>query len=203
MTELTDLPFEYPFRWGNKDLAKAAGIDTEARALLEQRDRDLEDYLASLDLSPGGGSTVEAFSYVIDFTTTITNESAVLAESSGSFATSGVSLSSDTITINLPAGTWLLGLNVSIDEASFDPTTGRYYLGFSPASVSPIWEYVGSVDYTELAAFITPTISGSVLVHQASAFTVKVDSYNAMDEPVYLYGTVWGVQQPTSTVTVV
>lgn len=41
------LPFEYPFRWRNGELAERAGVDREAAAVLEQRDRDLEDYLAA------------------------------------------------------------------------------------------------------------------------------------------------------------
>lgn len=47
-----NLPFEYPFRWRNEDLASMAGVTPEAAALLDQRDRDLEDFLAGL----GGGA---------------------------------------------------------------------------------------------------------------------------------------------------
>ena len=47
MTTPEGLPFEYPFRWRNETLAERSGVDLEAAALLEQRDRDLEDYLAA------------------------------------------------------------------------------------------------------------------------------------------------------------
>ena len=45
-----NLPFEYPFRWRNDDLAAGVGVSPEIASILEQRDRDLEDFLAG-----GGG----------------------------------------------------------------------------------------------------------------------------------------------------
>ena len=47
MTTPEGLPFEFPFRWQNEDLTRMAGVSPEAAALLEQRDRGLEDYLAA------------------------------------------------------------------------------------------------------------------------------------------------------------
>ena len=47
----TSLPFEYPFQWDNESLREGAGVSPEGAAILKQRDRDLEDYLATL----GGG----------------------------------------------------------------------------------------------------------------------------------------------------
>lgn len=43
----TGLPFEFPFRWDNESLREGAGVTPEGAAILKQRDRDLEDYLAS------------------------------------------------------------------------------------------------------------------------------------------------------------
>lgn len=43
----TSLPFEYPFQWDNESLREGAGVTPEGAAILKQRDRDLEDYLAS------------------------------------------------------------------------------------------------------------------------------------------------------------
>ena len=42
----TSLPFEFPFQWDNESLREGAGVNAEAAAILKQRDRDLEDYLA-------------------------------------------------------------------------------------------------------------------------------------------------------------
>lgn len=51
------LPFEYPFRWRNEDLAAGVGVSPEIASILEQRDRDLEDFLSTL----GGGGGVPTF----------------------------------------------------------------------------------------------------------------------------------------------
>ena len=40
------LPFEFPFQWDNESLREGAGVTPEAAAILKQRDRDLEDFLA-------------------------------------------------------------------------------------------------------------------------------------------------------------
>lgn len=48
----TSLPFEYPFQWDNESLREGAGVTPEGAAILKQRDRDLEDHLASIS---GGG----------------------------------------------------------------------------------------------------------------------------------------------------
>ena len=53
MTTPRSLPFEYPFQWDNESLREGAGVTEEAAATLRQRDRDLEDFLATLG---GGGA---------------------------------------------------------------------------------------------------------------------------------------------------
>ena len=50
----TSLPFEYPFQWDNESLREGAGVTPEGAAILKQRDRDLEDFLAG----SGGVPTV-------------------------------------------------------------------------------------------------------------------------------------------------
>lgn len=55
----TSLPFEYPFQWDNESLREGAGVTPEGAAILKQRDRDLEDFLATL--GGGGGAPPTVF----------------------------------------------------------------------------------------------------------------------------------------------
>lgn len=57
--DLSDLPFEYTTRYG--DHFKDWGIPLDQAAALEERDRELEDYLAGL--STGAASSIPAFMF--------------------------------------------------------------------------------------------------------------------------------------------
>lgn len=56
MTVRNSLPFEFPFRW-NELRRLFAGLPDEAADFLDQRDRDIEDFLASLDDDVSGVAT--------------------------------------------------------------------------------------------------------------------------------------------------
>lgn len=137
---------------------------------------------------------VEAFRFTVDFSTTTTSQTVGLADDSDSFHSSGVSIDTGTDEVSVPAGVWLLGANVSVDVDTATPTSGELSLRLSPSSLMA-WEYIGFVDYADVAAYaITPTISGSVLVDISSSTDLTLDSYNGMDEDAYLYGSIWGFQ---------
>lgn len=145
--------------------------------------------------APSGGAA-EHFRYIIDFTTTATtatSETVSLSSgASGAFASAGVSLSSDVIT--LPVGKWLLGLTVEATYWSAQPTFGDYHMGFDVTS--PPHPYVASLDFEEYGwTGSAPTFSGSNLYDiTVSDQTIKVWHYTDSGETSYLYGMVWGVQ---------
>ena len=106
------LPFEYPFRW--KDLAERFGVDEATISYLEQRDRDLEDFLSkpprvgssfmrrSVNQSvPTAGSAAYPVGYTrVDFDTIEMDD------------LGGVDASTDTFTATV-AGAYLVTANIS------------------------------------------------------------------------------------------
>jgi hypothetical protein len=170
-----------------------------------QRLQDLEDQVADLQkmrnqrptyLEPpevAAGSS-EYFRYIVDYTTTETlavNEEIDLSDSgaAGAFASSGVSLASNVIT--LPVGKWHLGVTVEATYWSAQPMWGDFHMIFDVSAVP-----VASLDYEDYAwSGKAPTFSGGNLYDITAADqTVRLLFYTDSGETSYLYGMVWGVQ---------
>lgn len=187
------LPFEFPYRW--PDLRRFFGkVPDEAADFLDQRDRDLEDYLA--DLNDGIGAA-EHFRYIVnDYRTTATtavNEVVALSSAaSGAFASAGVSLASNVVT--LPVGKWMLGLTIETTYWSAQPTFGDFHIGFD--ILTPYHPYVASLDHQEYDwTGNAPTFCGSNIYDITdSDQTITVIHYTDSGVTSTLYGMVWGHQ---------
>jgi hypothetical protein len=167
-----------------------------------QRVRNPPQLYVEPEESAGGGE-VEAFSFVVDHTTTGLDSLATLKTSAdrNAFHTSGVSLSG-TDTINLPAGLWLIGLDVEVSWWSGLPTDGEFSIGAAPNNTDTTNSYLGSLDHEDFDwTSQPPTISGANLYNLTSTRTLNVYFYNDMNVTVTIWGSVWGVEVSPSALT--
>ena len=142
-------------------------------------------------------SASEHFRFIInDYVTTATTgvfEVIPLSDSaSGAFASDGVSLAADIIT--LPVGKWLLGVTIEATWWSGQPTSGDYHIGFD--LLTPHHPWLAHLRYTDYDwTGSAPTFVGSNLYDITAADqTARLRHFTDSGETSSLYGMVWGLQ---------
>lgn len=173
---------------------------------LKRRLADLERQVADLqrvrnppasyvepEEAAAAGGDVEAFAYDISYTTPAgtSGHPVTLTTGTASYATSGVSMASSSI--SLPAGLWLIGVDVEVSGGPF--TTGDLSLGAIPWSADFTAQHLAWRSWRDLNWTGKATImSGSNLFLVPSATTLTAFTYDDLDANADLWGSLWGFQ---------